>query len=156
MGLDPKFWGPHVWAAIHLICLGAPESFTDNQLNYRKFIESLPGVLPCEACRQHLVDNLKATPMDAALAGGKHSLFVWSVKLHNTVNKMLNKPEMSVEDAYKHWTNVANGVKSPKKDEAIAPSSYEKNVFDTKTIIMVMFLFVLIICVLLCVKIRMP
>jgi len=109
MGLAPANWGPCIWASIHLICLGAPEQFNGNQLNYRKFFDALPYVLPCEKCRDHLIEHLAKHPMDAALAGGRNTLFVWSVQLHNTVNKSLGKPEMSVEDALQFWNDVANG-----------------------------------------------
>ena len=111
MGLEPIAWGPHVWAAIHIICLGAPESFAgSDHLSYRKFFDALPYVLPCEKCREHLKAHMERYPIDAALSGGKATLFAWSVQLHNAVNRSLNKPEMSVSDARAHWTSVLEGT----------------------------------------------
>lgn len=105
MGLEPTKWGPSTWASIHLICLGAPEVFGNEQLSYRKYFESLPYVLPCEKCRSHLLAHLEKHPMDSALSGGRSTLFAWSVELHNIVNRSLGKPEMTVDDALKKWTS---------------------------------------------------
>lgn len=107
--MEPTLWGPHVWAAIHVICLGAPEHFKGEQLSYQKFFDSLPYVLPCAKCKEHLLQHLEKNPMDAALAGGKTTLFTWSVQLHNAVNRSLGKPEMSVQDAHDHWISVLEG-----------------------------------------------
>lgn len=104
MGIEPHVWGPNAWATIHLICLGAPDVLGADQLSYKKFFDALPYVLPCEKCRKHLIQHLEKHPMDAALAGGKSTLFTWSVELHNAVNEMLGKPSMSVDDALKFWS----------------------------------------------------
>ena len=106
MGIEPTIWGPPTWAAIHLICLGAPENFKgSDQLSYKKFFDALPFVLPCEKCKQHLQQHLEKHTMDGALSGGRKTLFAWSVELHNIVNRSLNKPTMSVEEAMKIWSN---------------------------------------------------
>ena len=105
MGIEPHIWGPSAWATIHLICLGAPEVLQADQLSYKKFFDALPYVLPCEKCRKHLIQHLEKNPMDAALAGGRSTLFAWSVELHNAVNEMLSKPKMSVADALKFWSS---------------------------------------------------
>lgn len=117
MGLEPVSWGPHVWAAIHIICLGAPDMFQgSDQLSYHKFLDSLPYILPCEKCREHLKSHMERYPIDGALSGGKTTLFKWSVNLHNAVNRSLGKKEMSVEDAMQHWTAVLNGTNVDKKE----------------------------------------
>lgn len=113
--MEPTLWGPHVWAAIHVICLGAPEHFKGEQLSYQKFFDSLPYVLPCAKCKEHLLQHMEKNPMDAALAGGKTTLFAWSVQLHNAVNKSLGKPEMSVKDAHDHWLSVLEGKQTEGK-----------------------------------------
>jgi hypothetical protein len=94
-----------------MICLGAPEHFAGEQLSYQKFFDSLPYVLPCAKCKEHMLQHLEKNPMDAALAGGQTTLFAWSVQLHNAVNRSLGKPEMTVSDARKHWTSVLEGGK---------------------------------------------
>lgn len=103
MGLAPNHWGPHVWAAIHLICLGAPEQLSSSQQQaYRTFFEGLAYVLPCASCSKHLLQNLEKVPISQSLSG-REELFAWSVRLHNTVNEMLGKQTMSLEDAKERW-----------------------------------------------------
>lgn len=106
MGLSPDHWGPYVWAAIHLICLGAPDTLDASQQQaYRSFFNQLPYVIPCSTCANHLRENLSKVPIDNALTGNKE-LFAWSVKLHNLVNMQLKKPEVSLEDATTHWSST--------------------------------------------------
>lgn len=112
MGIEPHIWGPSAWATIHMICLGAPDVLEAHQLSYKKFFDALPYVLPCEKCRKHLVQHLEKHPMDAALAGGKSSLFAWSVDLHNAVNEMLGKPKISVADALQFWSSYKPSTSS--------------------------------------------
>lgn len=110
MGIAPDVWGPHVWAAIHLICLGAPESFTGSDTSgYRAFFTNLPAILPCEKCQEHLRQNLKEISIEAALSGGRESLFRWSVQLHNKVNSQLGKRVIPYEEAKEFWTKVTTG-----------------------------------------------
>lgn len=104
--MEPTVWGPHVWAALHLICLGAPERLTaNNAADYRKFLEGFAGVLPCGSCREHFAKVLAQAPIDNALTG-RDALFSWSVRAHNAVNARLGKPEFSVEQARERWSNV--------------------------------------------------
>lgn len=115
MGLVPSHWGPHVWAAIHLICLGAPDTLdSSQQQSYRSFFEGLPYVLPCATCATHLLQNLEKVPISGHL-GSKDELFEWSVKLHNVVNEMLGKPPLSLEDAKRRWMSMAAESKEAPK-----------------------------------------
>ena len=107
-GIPPRKWGPSAWVFIHYLCLGYPERPTPADADdYRSFFATLPFVLPCQACRSHLADNLQETPPDEALSRGRDALFAWSVELHNMVNKALGKPEMDLDRArrvYIHTT----------------------------------------------------
>ncbi len=106
MGIEPNVFGPSLWASIHYICLGAPETLDVRQkLSYKMFFEQLPYVIPCYNCGLHLESNLKKTPIDQFLTGSE-DLFKWSVDLHNVVNTQLGKPLMNYEDARKHWKEL--------------------------------------------------
>lgn len=110
MGIAPENWGPYVWSAIHLICLGAPESFSGSDTSgYRAFFTNLASILPCKACQEHLRSNLNELSIESALAGGRETLFRWSVNLHNVVNQQLGKPVMPYEEAKRFWNDVATG-----------------------------------------------
>lgn len=143
MGLEPVLWGPHVWAAIHMICLGAPEHFAGEQLSYQKFFDSLPYVLPCAKCKEHLLQHLEKNPMDAALAGGNTTLFAWSVQLHNAVNRSLNKPEMTVADARAHWTNVLEGTQDTKQKQSESTKKCYSSYTHLKMIVAFLMLIII-------------
>lgn len=112
MGLVPDHWGPYVWGAIHLICLGAPEKLDMSQQQaYKFFFEHLPFVLPCASCAKHLAENLQKVPINDYLSS-RDLLFEWSVKLHNVVNVMLKKKEVSLEEAKTYWDAICRGNKT--------------------------------------------
>jgi hypothetical protein len=100
--IDPKEFGPHYWAVIHMACLNRGPDHASELL---KFVHALPGILPCLNCTEHLEKNLVDLPFDPK------DPFRWSVNLHNTVNKQLGKPVISYEQALQHW----NGTCKPKK-----------------------------------------
>lgn len=106
MGIQPAVFGPYIWAAIHLICLGAPKEIDANlQQKYKAFFELLPSVLPCRNCGKHLAENLQKLPIDSSL-NTSYDLFIWSVKLHNLVNSQLNKKQITEDEARKFWSSA--------------------------------------------------
>lgn len=108
MGIEPQLFGPALWGAMHYIALGAPESLdSTQQLQYKQFYMSLSQVIPCYTCRQHFQEILNKYPIDNYL-GNKETLFIWTVTVHNAVNKDLNKPEFSVVDAKNKWMQSTN------------------------------------------------
>lgn len=135
MGIEPNIWGPSTWATIHLICLGAPEVFQGEQLSYKKFFDALPYVLPCEKCKAHLIQHLESHTMDGALAGGRRTLFAWSVELHNIVNRSLGKPTMTVEDALKHWSSFVPNVARPQPARSSPKGTSKKDCLSVRTVI---------------------
>lgn len=109
MGLTPSTWGPYFWGTIHLTCLGAPDILDDfDKKAYGAFFSTMPFTLPCGSCGQHFYEVLQVDPIDMALTS-KYTLFEWSVRAHNMVNRRLNKPEVSLDDAIRHWSKVALG-----------------------------------------------
>ena len=108
MGIEPNRLGPHVWAAIHLCCIGAPDVLDSmQQVQYRSFFMSLPYVIPCTNCSDHFKKVLQTLPVDNKLTG-KDDLFRWSVDVHNNVNARLNKPIIAYEDAYNYWKTICD------------------------------------------------
>lgn len=91
-------WSHPTWILIHYLpYINANKWTSDTKLSYKAFIACLQFLLPCEICRNHLNENLKHENIDKFMKLG--NLFEWSVNLHNTVNKMLNKPIIDVNTA---------------------------------------------------------
>jgi len=125
MGLQPEYFGPYIWATIHLICLGAPSKLDEYQKQaFRIFFYQLPFIIPCGSCGKHLQENLKDNSIENALNKGNDALFKWSVNLHNIVNKQLNKQEISYEDAYDHWKKISEG----KEEKVITKEQKNPNI----------------------------
>lgn len=100
--IPPSVWGPRMWATIHFIALGFPESPTVAQrAAFTDFFDRiLPFIIPCNECatnyRRHLreLSGLNFRRFDSA-----SSLFEWTVALHNKVNTELGKPQLSPDEA---------------------------------------------------------
>jgi hypothetical protein len=111
MGIAPTIWGPDLWAFIHLSCLGAPSPLdAESKKHYAAFFESLPPVLPCETCSNHLREHLQVMGYDEKVQTTE-DLFAWSVELHNRVNVSTGKREWSVEEARSHWMRIITAKK---------------------------------------------
>lgn len=103
MGYAPERWGSSTWHTIHLLCYTAPPVLSaTEQLRYTTFFNALPFVLPCATCSEHLQENYKQYPIEQYV-GSQASLFEWSVQIHNAVNRILGKPEVSLETAKALW-----------------------------------------------------
>lgn len=96
-----------------MTCLGAPDTLDDfDKKTFGMFFTTMPFILPCGSCGQHFYEVLQVDPVENALTSQK-SLFEWSVRVHNTVNRRLQKPEVSLDDALRHWSKIALGEQSP-------------------------------------------
>lgn len=85
-----KFWGPHFWRVIHSFAAAYRPTYEVKQA-FKQFIYSLTGILPCDVCRQHYLENLKQLPLTEEYLSNSHNLFLWSYLLHDLVNKKLGK-----------------------------------------------------------------
>ncbi len=113
MGITPNVWGPSAWTFIHLMVLAEKEPFEKERLAYyQQFFTVLTHLLPCEKCRLHLKENLsKIKPLESITS--KEALFMWTVDLHNLVNKITNKRTWSYEEANVYWNSRISGQYIP-------------------------------------------
>lgn len=90
--MDSKIWGPKAWFFLHAITLNYPinPSNVDKE-NYKNFFISLGNVLPCEICQVNYKNHLEELCINDYLNTRK-DLVNWFIKIHNLVNKELNKP----------------------------------------------------------------
>ena len=113
--MNPTVWGTHVWKSIHYIALGLPTNpdSKDKEVYY-DFFMNLAHVLPCKKCSDHLKEIYKSHPLRLSDVETASDLFDWTVKIHNEVNKKLNKPVMKLSDAKRLYTNTSVGEKNTK------------------------------------------
>jgi len=95
-------WGPTVWMMIHFFAFNLQKK---NIYVYFKFIMSLTYLLPCEECKKHMRTNLKTIPLEITRNSNNESIFEWSFRFHNAVNKQTRKQEIkdkkTIENMYK-------------------------------------------------------
>lgn len=100
--MDKGFWGPSTWCTLHTASIGyKPE----NRLSFIQFVNSLPYLLPCHYCREHLFGNLRTLPLDEKSLQNSTTLFMWTYFLHDLVNKQLKKrpsPAFQIAQNYYH------------------------------------------------------
>ena len=112
IAIGPEQWGPKMWDALHFIALGYPANPTIiDRDNYKTFFVMFGQVIPCIKCSVNYKMHLQELPIDPYLRDGS-SLFEWTVKLHNIVNKENGKAEWTVEQAKAHY--VQGKYKTPK------------------------------------------
>jgi len=99
MHLPPQVWAPPMWNTIHIIALAYPKqpSYAEKKAA-KEFFESLPFLLPCIICKEHLKIHMNKFPISPHL-DRREDLFKWTVMLHNEVNKSLNKATMTELEA---------------------------------------------------------
>lgn len=86
--MEKSFWGPSTWCTIHTAAVGYKR---ENMTSFKQFIYSLPLLLPCEYCREHLYENLRTIPLTEEALSDNKNLFLWSYMLHDQVNHQLRK-----------------------------------------------------------------
>lgn len=113
MHIPPEVWGPFFWNTIHLVALGysSEPTYIDKRAA-KEFYESLTRLIPCPMCRDHYTAHLKNTPISASL-DNRTDLLRWTIKLHNTVNKMLNKPEKTEVEVLAYYAALGKRGRSP-------------------------------------------
>jgi Erv1 / Alr family len=106
MNLDPIIWGGSYWNTFHLISLTyESDPGPSVRETMKKFIETIPMLLPCTSCRDHAFDFLRSRDIDEAVSN-RDTLFRFFFEFHNDVNKRLNKPLMSYKSAHEKYFSL--------------------------------------------------
>jgi hypothetical protein len=111
--MPPEVWGPFFWHTMHIVALGYPKAPTYAEKKAAKeFYESLTMLIPCSICRTHYAEHLKEKPITPFL-DTRQDLFVWTVDLHNRINKSLNKGQLTADDSIAFYTKLGSMSRSP-------------------------------------------
>ena len=113
MIFPPSVWGPFFWHTIHIVAIGYPKkpTYIDKKCA-KEFYESLAYLIPCSVCRTHYKEHITSNPLTPFL-DSRTDLIKWTVDIHNSVNKMLGKPEWSMEEVMAYYERIGNRNRSP-------------------------------------------
>lgn len=104
---DPSIWGPAFWFSLHNGASKYPIQASPICAQRMKgVILGLPYILPCENCSDHARAHIAQNERNIDdICSGRDKLFRFFVDMHNMVNARSNKPQLSIEDAYKIYSN---------------------------------------------------
>ena len=87
-------WGPMGWMTLHSIALLYPDNPTnDERQMLQRFLQDFAESITCPQCEQHfkrMFDNYRRTHSNWSTS--KFQVFLFVARVHNTVNKRLEKP----------------------------------------------------------------
>lgn len=108
MHLPPEVWGPLFWSTMHIVSLGYPDepSYSEKRAA-KEWFNALPHLLPCSICRDHFREVIGALPVETWLDNRK-SLIEWVWMVHNKVNEKLGKAQITQEEFYKRYREMAD------------------------------------------------
>lgn len=113
MLFPPTVWGPFFWHTIHIVALGYPKnpSYTDKKCT-KEFYESFAYLIPCSQCREHYKEHIGRNPLTPFL-DSRSDLIRWTVDIHNSVNKMIGKPEWLESEVITYYEKLGQRNRSP-------------------------------------------
>lgn len=87
-------WGPMGWMTLHSISLCYPENpTTQDKKHVSEFMDAFTATITCARCRDHFYSLFstykRAVP---SLFNSKNDFFLAICRMHNSVNKRLEKP----------------------------------------------------------------
>lgn len=106
-GVD--LWGPHAWKFIHYVALGYPIRPTiEQKQKYKLYFYILQDVLPCIHCAEEYGKIIEKFELTDEIFKSRHTLFDWTVNIHNEVNRIKNKPIIDYKTAFKELNPKSN------------------------------------------------
>ena len=103
MNLDSKVWGPHYWFVLYSIALTYPINANNiTKKKYYEFIQNLPIFLPHDEISNHFSNMLIKYPVTPYL-DSRDSFTRWIHFIHNRINIITNKPEITLKEAYQNY-----------------------------------------------------
>lgn len=106
-----KVWGPMGWMTLHSISVCYPEepTPTDKQI-LNEFMNAFGGCITCIYCRQHFGTMFSEYKQSyPGWANSRYDLFLAVCRMHNAVNKRLDKPyPKTVEECLNSLKNATS------------------------------------------------
>jgi hypothetical protein len=97
--MQSAIFGPPFWMTIHLISFNYPVEPTEAQKkDYSDWLRLSGKVLPCRYCRENVAANVEAAGFDWGCMASRDTFARFCYKLHDNVNRMLNKSSPPFEE----------------------------------------------------------
>jgi hypothetical protein len=105
MVLDSKIWGPHYWFVLLTIAICYPIHPNDvTKKKYYELIHNFPLFMPDSKMGNRFSDLLDKYPI-APYLDSRDSFIKWVHFIHNRINVLLKKDEISLSQALKEYYN---------------------------------------------------
>ena len=93
--------GRNTWSLLHSIAASYPnEPSEEDKKHIANFLFGLANLFPCKICGTHLLKMLKK---EGVHADSREELVNYICKIHNIVNKVLEKPTFNCKKAFDFW-----------------------------------------------------
>ena len=100
---DPKVWGPHFWFLLMTLAVSYPLKANETtQKKYYDFISKLPLFIPHPPIGNKFSGLLDKYPVSPYLEG-KDAFLKWVLFIHNKINTMIDKEEITLTDALEKY-----------------------------------------------------
>lgn len=104
MYMNPQVWGPRGWFFLDSVCMAYPDRPSAQEAaRMQQFFAALPHVLPCPACREHFLANLREDPVEPALAS-RDALVAWILRMHNRVRTKNGQAPITLAEFYQYYS----------------------------------------------------
>ena len=101
LALTKQEIGRDTWALLHSIAASYPnEPNEEDKKQITNFLYGLANLFPCKICGNHLLRMLKK---EGIHADSREELVNYICKIHNIVNKVLEKPQFDCKKAFDIW-----------------------------------------------------
>jgi hypothetical protein len=121
---DAHVWGPSFWFFIHTIAMNYPDRANDVvRRKYYDLIQNMPIFIPNVEMGNRfsrLLDKYPVTPY----LDKRESFIRWTIFIHNKINIILGKSEMTLEEAIETY----NRAYLPAKLDVYGDTKIHKNV----------------------------
>ena len=93
--------GRNTWSLLHSMAASYPnEPNEEDKKQIKNFLYGLANHFPCKICGNHL---LKMLNKEGIHANSREELVNYICKIHNIVNKVLEKPQFDCKKAFDFW-----------------------------------------------------
>jgi len=118
--LDPRIWGPHYWFFLHTTTMCYPVSPNNNdKKRMYELITNLPFLFPKSQLSSTFHSLLDEYPL-APYLDSRDSLVRWMHFIHNKVNRLLDKPKISLATFYVKYYEAYNSNNVSSYQEGIS------------------------------------